>query len=293
MCLISVNRDEEDEVVIPRLATETRLPNGTSVITPIPPAPPLETVYSGTLVPTTYRPSHGQGNYVYDVGTGGLVEAEYPVGGYSVDEPARHYRASDSDYVYRVNDDRNEMVKSKAITIKVGRSHSNAARGHSYSRSHSGIVRGGSISSKTNVVIGPEGDPYVLTHRHRHRRRSGSIERERNVARFSHVDSPEARQVVSGRHSTVSISSGRMAEVEELEPRTSFRYIEPRHSAVRGLESAEMVRRRETEKFAYGGLSEHRRSGSVPYIASTSGHRRSYSMGGGRRSREKFVLADY
>ena len=146
------------------------------------------------------------------------------------------------------------------------------------------------MSSKADIVIGPDGESYVKTHHHRHRRRSGSVERERNVTRFSHIDSPEARQVVSGRHSNVSISHGRMSGVELAEPRSSFRYIEPRNSAVRGLESAEMVRKREAERFAYGGLSEHRRSGSFAYVHSDSGNHR-YS-GGGRRSRDKVVVVD-
>lgn len=78
------------------------------------------------------------------------------------------------------------------------------------------------------------------------------------------------------------------------EPRSSFRYIEQRGSAARGLESADMVRRREEERFAYGGMNPQRRSGSVTYAASEShggGHQRSFS-GGVRRSIEKVIVMD-
>lgn len=304
MCLIRVRDDEQD--VHPRLSVteKRRLANArggtTTVITPIPPAPPPppEAVYSDALVPTTNRRSQGHG-YVYDMGSNTVVET---ADGYAYDG-RRHsdYRASDSEYLNNVHggprhewgyyDDRGGKVKTTKTTIikgNIGRSHSDAGHGHSRSRSH-GAVRATSMSSKADIVIGPDGESYVKTRHHRHRRRSGSIERERSVTRFSHIDSPEARQVVSGRHSHVSISHGRMSGVELSEPRSSFRYIEPRNSAIRGLESAEMVRKREAERFAYGGLSEHRRSGSFAYVHSDSGNRFS---GGGRRSRDKVVVVD-
>ena len=315
MCLIRVREDPDEQDVHPRRAVaearrHANQRNSTvEVITPIPPAPPPpppEAVFSNALVPTTNRRSQGHG-YVYDVGSDSLVET---ADGYAYDD-RRHkdYRASDSEYIYNVHggsgtgrhggskherdyyDDRSGRVATtKATIIKadVRRSHSDA--GHSHNRSH-GVVRAASLSSKADVVIGPDGEQYVKTQHHRHRRRSGSIERERSVTRFSHIDSHEARHVVSGRHSHVSVSHGRMSGVELSEPRSSFRYIEPRNSAVRGLESAEMVRKREAERFAYGGLSEHRRSGSFAYVHSDSGNRRAFS-GGGRRSRDKVVVMD-
>lgn len=310
MCLIRVREETDEQDVHPRLSvTETRrhanVRNGTTtVITPIPPAPPPpppEPVFSDALVPTTNRRSQGHG-YVYDMGSNTVMET---VDGYAYDNQRhRDYRASDSEYIHGGTgtgrhdsryerdyyDDHNGRVTGATI-IKAnpGRSHSDAGHRRSRSRSHGG-VRATSISSKADVVIGPDGDPYVQTYHHRHRRRSGSIEREKSVTRFSHADSPEAR-LVSGRHSHVSISHGHTPGVELSEPRSSFRYIEPRNSAVRGLESAEMVRKREAERFAYGGLSEHRRSGSFAYVHSDSGNRRSFG-GGGRRSRDKVVVVD-
>ncbi|KAF8427458.1 hypothetical protein EV426DRAFT_699286 [Tirmania nivea] len=321
MCLIHVRRKTEDEEVIPpRLTNGRTVHRGTTttVITPIPPPPPPpppETAYSNALVATTNH--HGQGNYVYDVGSESLVEAEYRnADGYTYDADAdrhsrhRDYRASGGDYVYSIHGgasgahggsqydshDRENKVTTRTFKGSIMRSHSEAgrSRSHSRSRSYSGVVRAASTSktSKPDIVIGPGGETYVKTHRHRHRRRSGSIEREKSVIHFSHIDSPEARLAVSGRRSNVSISNGRMSGVEMSEPRSSFRYIEPRGSA-RGLESAEMVRRREEERFAYGGLNPHRRSGSVSYVtaeAYTGGHR-SFS-GSSRKSREKVIIMD-
>jgi len=310
MCLIRVRREVEDEEVIhPRLSNGHAIHSGTTttVITPIPPAPPPPppvTVYSDALVTTAN--SHGQDNYVYDVGTDRLIEAEYRNASvYDADADRRSwhrdYRASEGAIDVHGgsrydNYDRDSRVKT-TIKGSVVRSRSEAGRSrshsHSRSRSHSGVVRATSTSktSKPEIIISGR-EPYVQTHRHRHRRRSGSIEREKSVTRFSHIDSPEARRVVSGRHSHVSISNGRMSEVEMSEPRSSFRYIEPRRSA-RGLESAEMVRRREEERFAYGGLNPHRRSGSVSYLAAehAGGHHRSFS-GSSRRSREKVIVMD-
>jgi len=322
MCLIRVRREAEDEEVIhPRLANGHVVHSGTTttVITPIPPAPPApppEAVYSNALVATANP--HGQGNYVYDVGSESLVEAEYRnADGYTYDADAdrhsRHkdYRSSGGDFVYSVhggasdahrgsryeNYDRDSRVTTTVIKGSVVRSRSEAgrSRSHSRSRSHLGVIRAASTNrtNKPDMVMGPSGEPYVKTHRHRHRRRSGSIEREKSVTRFSHLGSPEARLAVSGRHSHVSISNGRMSQVEMSEPRSSFRYVEPRGSA-RRLESADMVRRREEERFAYGGLNPHRRSGSVSYVAAeahSGGHHRSFS-GSSRRSREKVIVMD-
>ena len=316
MCLIRVREEIDEEDVHPRLSISDtrRLANArsgtTTVITPIPPAPPPpppDAVFSDALVPTTNRRSQGHG-YVYDVGTNTVMET---ADGYTFDDRHRDYRASDSEYLYSVHDgpsagrhgsskrerdyydDRGDRVKTTKTTIiktGIGRSSSDAGHSHSRSRSH-GVIRAASISSKAGVVIGPDGDQYVKTHHHRHRRRSGSIEREKSVTRFSHIDSREARQVVSGRHSNVSISHGHVSGVELSEPRSSFRYIEPRSSAIRGLESAEMVRKREAERFAYGGIGEHRRSGSFSYVHPDPGNRRAFN-GGGRRSRDKVVVMD-
>lgn len=316
MCLIRVRREDEEEAIHPRLANGHAAHSGTTttVITPIPPAPPPPPpVYSSALVATTNH--HGQGNYVYDVGSERLVEAEYRnADGYTYDADAdrhsrhRDYRAPGGDYVYSIHGgatdaqrgsrydsyDRDSRVATTVIKGSIVRSHSDAGRSRSHSRprSHSGVVRAAS-TSRAGVVIGPGGEPYVKTHRHRHRRRSGSIEREKSVTRFSYIDSPAARLAVSGRRSHVSISNGRMSEAEMSEPRSSFRYIEPRGSA-RRLESADMVRRREEERFAYGGLNPHRRSGSVSYVAAEAhagGHHRSFS-GSSRRSREKVIVMD-
>ncbi|KAF8472005.1 hypothetical protein BDZ91DRAFT_760604 [Kalaharituber pfeilii] len=298
MCLIRVRREiDDEEVVHPRPANTATT---TTVITPIPPAPPPPP--SNALVTTT------NSGYAYDVGTNTLIETDYSRDNYARDGYAyedRHgrRRSSDSDYIYdshrsesrrrrHYSDQPITTTKTTIIKGAVGRSYSDS-RSRSRSRSRVYTAAGLSASGPPNIVIGPEGSAYVKTHRHRHRRRSGSLEREKSVTRYTHAGSLSASAVVTGgRRSNVSISRGRMSSVEMSEPRSSFRYIEPRGPAARGLESAEMVRRRESERFAYGGMSEHRRSGSISYVHADSGHRRSFSGGAGRRSRDKVMVVD-